>query len=767
MPWPQRHTLPHYHGPIAPGRPHSPPRRARSPFHGARRANIGAVVRLGRDRIFVALALALALPAVVPSTACRRGGNQSGRRALLSDAPDTADASGRRWLTGIINPWTWPRAIHATARQRAIEDIGPYELPVGAGAAAVGAPTREAEPVNSNADYWTRLVGIAWDRDVDIVLDNEPVDLDGDGVADTRVSRRVHARGGVLANPALFGLVPTPDDPRGRVGMISASTGVLGLREALRPDGSPSGQIGMTCFVCHGGENPVDGRVTLGLPGTRFDYGLLLATSALLDDDNLAAAAVRRARGFPPGRTVRARLLLAGPGRQDLTGEFGLDVTVPGLHSARYPGTARVRQGTRGLVNPISVPGLLAVAGLSLQNWSGSEDSDGPWLRRLIALARQPDDVAIAAFGLPAGDLAATRRALLLDLRNLGTLGLQQDSFPGLLWADALYGHTTLAADELAAIPPMYAAAAVRQVLAEGAAALQRPAGVDVAAVARGRALFVSRVVGAVANRQILKSAPHAYAASRLAGPILAPIDSSQPIESQIPVRCADCHNGTPLARTQPLASNPPPLGRCTHCHLTHPAPPDYAHWASIRALAAPDAASAEVAFCEGCHHEHRDFGPFAATSSRLFPFDANGDGNAQGDESADARAGGIGTEPLLAFDVPRPDRPTGRFGLDVPVIGDAVHAGPVRSARTGVAWVRTAPLVGVFATAPYLHNGSVPTLRALLEPARRRPVSFPLGAAGFVFDTRIAGNRNIGHEFGTALSDDEKNDLVAFLRSL
>ena len=65
-----------------------------------------------------------------------------------------------------------------------------------------------------------------------------------------------------------------------------------------------------------------------------------------------------RAR-LPSGRTVRARLLLAGPGRQDLTGEFGLDVTVPGHHSARYPGTARVRQGTRGIVNPISVPGIL------------------------------------------------------------------------------------------------------------------------------------------------------------------------------------------------------------------------------------------------------------------------------------------------------------------------------------------------------------------------------------------------------------------------
>ena len=88
-------------------------------------------------------------------------------------------------------------------------------------------------------------------------------------------------------------------------------------------------------------------------------------------------------------------------------------------------------------------------------------------------------------------------------------------------------------------------------------------------------------------------------------------------------------------------------------------------------------------------------------------------------------------------------------------------------TARLGAGWVRVPPLAGVRDSAPYLHNGSVPTLRALLEPARRRPVTFPLGAAGFVFDTRLPGNRNIGHEFGTALSPREKDDLVAFLKSL
>jgi hypothetical protein len=273
--------------------------------------------------------------------------------------------------------------------------------------------------------------------------------------------------------------------------------------------------------------------------------------------------------------------------------------------------------------------------------------------------------------------------------------------------------------------------------------------------------------VGAIANRQILKSGPRAYAAAHLAGPILAPIDASRPLDAKLAVRCADCHSAAPLDRVVPLATNPPPLGRCVHCHLTHPEPPGYASWGSISALSPPTDGPSELAFCERCHTEHRDFGPFVATSSRLFPFDADGDGNAQGDEADDARAGGIGTEPLLAFDVPRPDRRGGRFGIEVPLIGDPVHAGPIHRAQIGVAWVRTAPLVAVFATAPYLHNGSVPTLSALLEPARRRPVTFPLGATGFVFDTRLPGNRNHGHEFGTDLSETEKSDLIAFLKTL
>ncbi len=76
--------------------------------------------------------------------------------------------------------------------------------------------------------------------------------------------------------------------------------------------------------------------------------------------------------------------------------------------------------------------------------------------------------------------------------------------------------------------------------------------------------------------------------------------------------------------------------------------------------------------------------------------------------------------------------------------------------------------LQGIWAAAPYLHNGSVPTLAELLKPASERVTNFkvgrnydikniglattqPLGST--VLDTTGLGNSNAGHEFGTTLS--------------
>jgi hypothetical protein len=99
----------------------------------------------------------------------------------------------------------------------------------------------------------------------------------------------------------------------------------------------------------------------------------------------------------------------------------------------------------------------------------------------------------------------------------------------------------------------------------------------------------------------------------------------------------------------------------------------------------------------------------------------------------------------------------------------------------TGQYGVRT--LAGVWATAPYLHNGSVPSLYELLLPAARRSRSFPVGhpeydpvkvgysmtapAGTYQFDTSVAGNANTGHEYGTQLSEPERMALLEYLKTL
>lgn len=94
-----------------------------------------------------------------------------------------------------------------------------------------------------------------------------------------------------------------------------------------------------------------------------------------------------------------------------------------------------------------------------------------------------------------------------------------------------------------------------------------------------------------------------------------------------------------------------------------------------------------------------------------------------------------------------------------------------------------TKPLPGIWATAPYLHNGSVPTLADMLTPPEQRPAAFLVGTrqydpqkmgyrtdaadSTFRFDTTLKGNSNAGHPFGTKLKPEEKQDLMEFLKRL
>ena len=55
----------------------------------------------------------------------------------------------------------------------------------------------------------------------------------------------------------------------------------------------------------------------------------------------------------------------------------------------------------------------------------------------------------------------------------------------------------------------------------------------------------------------------------------------------------------------------------------------------------------------------------------------------------------------------------------------------PLVSVRQGARY-KSRPLDGIWATAPYLHNGSVPNLDALLRPVAQRPTSFSIGVKTF-----------------------------------
>lgn len=104
-------------------------------------------------------------------------------------------------------------------------------------------------------------------------------------------------------------------------------------------------------------------------------------------------------------------------------------------------------------------------------------------------------------------------------------------------------------------------------------------------------------------------------------------------------------------------------------------------------------------------------------------------------------------------------------------------------------------PLDGIWATAPYLHNGSVPTLRGLLDSSRRptywtrsfdstdydrdavgwRTTTLQTGQseppqgvrASAIYDTTILGYGNGGHRYGDTLTADDRDALLEYLKTL
>jgi hypothetical protein len=96
-------------------------------------------------------------------------------------------------------------------------------------------------------------------------------------------------------------------------------------------------------------------------------------------------------------------------------------------------------------------------------------------------------------------------------------------------------------------------------------------------------------------------------------------------------------------------------------------------------------------------------------------------------------------------------------------------------------------PLDGIWASAPYFHDGSVPTLDAVLDPSLRPtvfrrstdPKAYDFDRLGWpyetvdakgtdatVYDTTRPGYTNTGHTFAAGLSDAERGELLEYLKT-
>jgi len=140
-----------------------------------------------------------------------------------------------------------------------------------------------------------------------------------------------------------------------------------------------------------------------------------------------------------------------------------------------------------------------------------------------------------------------------------------------------------------------------------------------------------------------------------------------------------------------------------------------------------------------------------------------------------------VGTDPLLSQSYAQ--YPEYHTWYNRSWYGQGPHAGRLEPNDGYVA----PPLDGVWATAPYLHNGSVPTLDDLLNSPQRpmfwkrdfrnrdydgekggwRYETMAQAGDGRTYDTTLPGYGNGGHEFGDALSAGDRKALIEYLKSL
>jgi mono/diheme cytochrome c family protein len=175
------------------------------------------------------------------------------------------------------------------------------------------------------------------------------------------------------------------------------------------------------------------------------------------------------------------------------------------------------------------------------------------------------------------------------------------------------------------------------------------------------------------------------------------------------------------------------------------------------------------AAFEEHCSSCHGTYGETPSYPNRVIPLDR------------------IGTDPLYADTMTNGSLDRFYEWVERSPHGDTVRAAPAHG-------YIAPPLDGIWAAAPYLHNGSVPDLRALLDSRKRprywrhaEPRSYDAQVLGWsheeleagksavddpaaqarIYDTSLPGYTNGGHLYGDDLSDQQRDAVLEYLKTL
>jgi len=192
--------------------------------------------------------------------------------------------------------------------------------------------------------------------------------------------------------------------------------------------------------------------------------------------------------------------------------------------------------------------------------------------------------------------------------------------------------------------------------------------------------------------------------------------------------------------------------------------PPRY-----TRRVDATKVATGKALFKERCSSCHGTYGQYASYPNRWVALDEVGTDPALAQQESSARAAAFNT------------------WYDASWYGTA---GPLARIQPKLGYVAP-PLDGVWATAPFLHNGSVPNLDALLDSSKRplywtrnySSSAFDEVAVGIrysnvdritddydpnnVYDTTLPGQAADGHTYGDTLSDTERAALIEYIKTL